>query len=107
MLVVNSQLVEGTGVSQAPTGKFILNDSAIIFFPTSQKHNSVKLHALSYEDDYRGNALAGIFTENRIEIRFHRDFTDERVRRIWGQVCATPELSFLKGREVYYQGRKI
>ncbi len=107
MLVVNSRLIKDTGASQAPTGKFILNDSAIFFFPTSQQHNSVKQHGLSYEDDYRGNALAGIFTGNRIEIRFHQDFTDERVRSIWTQVCANPELSFLREREVYYQGRKF
>ncbi len=107
MLVVNSQMINDSGASPAPTGKFILNDSAIVFFSTSQQHNSVKQHGLSYEDDYRGNALAGIFTGNRIEIRFHRDFTDERVRSIWSQVCADPELTFLKDWEVYYQGRKL
>ena len=37
--------------------KFLLNDSAIAFFPASQQHRDVKLEGLSYEDDYRGNAL--------------------------------------------------
>jgi hypothetical protein len=80
MLVVNSQLIEPSLARPGQTGKFILNESAIIFFSTSQQHNSVKLHGLSYEDHYRGNALAGTFANCRIDIRFHRDFSDEHLR---------------------------
>ncbi len=107
MLVINDQLVKESSAQQGLSVKFILNDSAILFFPASQQHNSVKVHGLSYEDDYRGNALAGIFAPDHIEIRFHRDFTDERVRNIWSQVCAQAELGFLKNWPVYYQGRKL
>jgi len=51
--------------------KFILNDSAIAFFSSTQQHRDFKLEGLSYEDDYRGNALAGIVSPPRVEIRFH------------------------------------
>jgi hypothetical protein len=40
--------------------KFLLNDSAIAFFPATQQHRDMKLEGFSYEDDYRGNALAGV-----------------------------------------------
>jgi hypothetical protein len=103
MKVVNSQLIAQPG----QTGKLIFNDSAIVFFPTSQQHNSVKVEGLSYEDDYRGNALAGTFGRGRLDIRFHRDFSDERIRAIWARVCAQTELGFLKTWAAFYQGRKL
>ncbi|HYG36868.1 MAG TPA: hypothetical protein VEC99_18895, partial [Clostridia bacterium] len=77
------------------------------FFPTAQQHNSVKSHGLSYEDEYRGNALAGTFGSGRIDIRFHRDFSDEHVRNIWSRVCAQIELTFLKPWPAFYQGRRL
>ncbi len=107
MLVVNSELVQSSQGNISRAFKFIFNDSAIIFFPAAQQHNSMKAHGLSYDDDYRGNALAGILGAERIEVRFHQDFSDERVRVIWTQVCESGELSFLKARPLYYQGRKI
>lgn len=61
--------------------KFLLNDSAIAFFPAAQQHRDIKLEGLSYEDDYRGKALAGLATADHVEIRFHSAFSDERVRK--------------------------
>lgn len=107
MIVEGVQLIQRSAAQPGQTCKFILNDSAIVFFTTLQQHNSVKSHGLSYEDDYRGNALAGTFGSGKIDIRFHRDFSDEHVRNIWSRVCAQAELSFLKPWPAFYQGRKL
>ena len=42
----------------------------------------MKEDGLSYEDEYLGNALAGIIKIHLMEIRVHRDFTEERVTQI-------------------------
>ena len=87
--------------------KFILNDSAIIFFPVNQQHRDIKMDGLSYEDDYRGNAVAGLVMPGRIEIRFHRAYSDERMRNIWSRVLKIPEVVSAGLGPVYYQGREI
>ena len=103
MRVIGAQLLN----EKPGSLKFILNDSAVVFFPSPQQHRDVKLEGLSYEDDYRGNALAGIVTADRVEIRFHNAFSDERVRSIWSRVLAMPEVARTGLRRVYYQGREI
>ncbi len=65
------------------------------------------MEGLSYEDDYRGNALAGIITPDRVEIRFHRDFSDEHVKRIWSRVAERPDVARTGPGKLYYQGREI
>ena len=107
MLVINSQCVEPSAARPGQTGKFILNELAILFFSTAHQHNSVKAQGLSYEDDYRGNALAGTVANGRIEIRFHRDFSEAHLRTIWSRAWAQSELAFLKDWPVFYQGRKL
>ena len=87
--------------------KFILNASAIIFFPANQQHRDVKAEGVSYEDDYRGNALAGLVKPDRVEIRFHQVYSDERVRNIWASVLKNPELAGISLGPVYYQGRQL
>ena len=89
------------------TLKFILNDSAIYFFPAAQQHRDSKFQGLSYEDDYRGNAVAGIVMPGRVEIRFHKDFSDDRIRTIWRSVLSSPELAGVRLGQLYYQGREI
>ena len=87
--------------------KFILNDSAIVFFPGTQQHRDIKMAGLSYEDDYRGNAVAGLVTSGRVEIRFHSAFSDERLRSLWSRVLAVPEVARAGLGSVYYQGREL
>ena len=87
--------------------KFLLNDSAIAFFPASQQHRDMKFEGLSYEDDYRGNALAGVVTLERVEIRFHKAFSDERIKSIWARVLSIPEVACAGLGRLYYQGREI
>ena len=56
-----------------------MNDNAIAFFPTTQQHRDLKTHGLSYEDEYRGNAVADA-TLDRIEVRFHAAYSEECIR---------------------------
>ncbi len=102
MLVANPDLLRPGG-----TVKFILDETAIVFFPAAQQHREVKVAGVSYEDDYRGNAVAGLVTPERVEIRFHRDYSDERIRSLWRQVRSLTELAGAKFGTVYYQGREI
>ena len=87
--------------------KFIVNDSAIAFFPAAQQHRDIKVEGLSYEDDYRGNALAGLLTSERVEIRFHSAFSEEHVRSIWSRASKIPEIARAGLGRLYYQGRAI
>lgn len=48
--------------------KFICNETAIVFFPATQQHRDIKLLGLSYEDDHRGNALAGLVGAEKVEL---------------------------------------
>ena len=87
--------------------KFLLNDTGILFFPASQQHRDIKTETLSYEDDYRGNAVAGLITDVRVEIRFHNTFSDERIRILWSRVLAIPEIASAQLGPLFYQGREI
>jgi hypothetical protein len=101
------QVIAAELVPSALELKFLLNESAIAFFPVTTQHRDFKGSELSYEEEHRGNALAGLVFRDRVEIRFHRSFSDERVRGIWAKVVAMPELAELKLRRVVYQGREI
>ncbi len=103
MRVINADLLDQAKGSL----KFILNDGGIVFFPATKQHRDTKSHGLSYEDDYRGNAVAGIVISDRVEIRFHKAFSDDRIRTIWRSVLSSPELVSAKPGQLYYQGREI
>ena len=103
MHVINADLP----INVQGTFKFILNDRGICFFPATQQHRDIKSHGLSYEDDYRGNAVAGIVMSERVEIRFHKAFSDDRIRTIWRSVLSRPELAGVRLGQLYYQGREI
>jgi len=99
-------LVPSSGTPVASI-KFLLNDRSLAFFPASQQHRDSKFPGLNYEDDYKGNALAGIIQNGRAEIRFHQAFTDARVKSIWTQTeKAMPTLAS-SVQSVTYQGRII
>ncbi len=102
MKVINAHLLEGKS-----TIKFILADAAVVFFYASQQHRDLKCHGLSYEDDYMGNAVAGLVTGGGVEIRFHRDYPDGRIQELWQRVLSSPELAGWKPGRLTYQGREI
>ncbi len=103
MQVVDAELLKEVGGSL----KFILNDGCIAFFLATQQHRDIKTHGLSYEDDYRGNAVAGLVAQGRVEIRFHSAYSDDRIRNIWSRVLVIPEIAKAGLGRVYYQRREI
>jgi hypothetical protein len=106
-MIVDLDSIPGSADQPPRSGKFILNETAIVFFSASRQHREVKRHDLSYEDDYRGNAMAGTFADGRVDIRFHEQFPDERVRTLWLRASSDQQLAFLRSWKVYYQGRRI
>jgi len=107
MHIVNGQLARQALAWRGGTVKFILGDAAIVFFPATQQHREVKVEGLSYEDDYRGNAVAGLLSSAGVEIRFHARYTESRLRAIWSRLREMPEFAGLDLGKVYYQGRVI
>jgi hypothetical protein len=87
--------------------KAVLNETGILIFPASTQHATIKADGISYEDDYKGNALAAVFDAHKFEIRGHREFSDERVRLLLKKLSESPELSFLNSQSVTYQGKTI
>lgn len=105
--IYQAELLVQPSVTPAGSIKFLLNDRALAFFSASQQHRDTKFPGLSYEDDYKGNAMAGIIQNGRAEIRFHQVFTDTRVKTIWTQAeKAMPMLPIIV-QSVTYQGRTI
>lgn len=87
--------------------KCILGESAAIFFPGTIQHRDMKRHGLSYEDDYRGNAMAATITPGLMDIRFHPAYPDERVRAICRQLKQAPGMEWMSSVVVSYQGRML
>jgi hypothetical protein len=89
------------------TAKAVLNQHGIIFLPARAQHRDSKATNISYEDDYKGNALAAMLTPGRIEIRYHKAFTDDAVADLLRALTAHPDLAFMRGWSATYQGRPI
>ncbi len=85
--------------------KLLANDRAVVFFPRTSEHREMKVHGLDYEDDSKGNALAVMMSPGRIEFRYHRAFSDARVRQIGTEIVRHPGLAFARDCQVSYQGR--
>lgn len=107
MVIINPELLRNALASHGVTVKFLLGEGVIVFFPVTQQHREIKSHGLSYEDDYRGNAVAGLVTSSGAEIRFHRDYSDDRIRALWTKLRALPEFADLRLSRLSYQGREI
>ena len=87
--------------------KAILNEHGIAFFSRKTEHRTVKFDGMSYEDDYKGDALAAIITDGRIEIRNHRDYSGGRVGTIVSSLRERPELECIRDFSVQYRGEKL
>ncbi len=85
----------------------VFNEHGAMIFPTTEQHRDVKGPGLSYEDDYKGNALAAMLMPGCIEIRYHRDHSDDRVARIVGQLLKQEQLAFMVDWHATYQGRPL
>jgi hypothetical protein len=112
----DTSLIEGIEIlkaAQQAAGvqiKAILNDSdglSVAFFPARAQHRDVKTNGLSYEDNYQGNAVAAVISPGRVEMRFHQEFSDDRVREMVKRIRMNPELALLRDCSFSYQGRAI
>lgn len=89
------------------SAKLVCNENGAIFFATTLQHRDQKITGVSYEDNYVGNAVAAMVSPGRIEIRFHRDFSEERIRSVVRSLLADSRLSFMVKWQVTYQGKPI
>jgi hypothetical protein len=96
-------LVEGTAFE----GKVVINERGAVFGPVFTQHRDLKAQGISYADDYKGNALAAMLAPGKIEVRFHKDLTDEEVARLIRALSSEPRLSFLRQWRATYQGRRL
>ena len=87
--------------------KAVLNANGIIFFPVNQEHRNQSGPDISYEDNYKGNALAAMVTASRFDIRYHQDFTDSKIAALIQSLLLNPELHQLRALAFTYQGRPI
>ena len=87
--------------------KCIVNSSTAVFFPGSIQHRDVKRLGVSYEDDYRGNAMAATITPGRIDVRFHKNYPDDMVRSIFSRLLDIPEMDWAADFSIRYQGRNL
>jgi len=87
--------------------KLILNETAAYFFPYTTEHRDATQPGLCYNDGSMGNALAATIKPRQIDIRYHRAFSDERVRKIAQRLLESPEAIPIAGFAVNYQGRSL
>jgi hypothetical protein len=85
--------------------KLLANDHIAVFFPRTTEHRDAGIQGLNYKDDSKGNALAGMMSQGRIEFRHHNRYSDERVKGIALAIINLPDLAFAREFEVIYQGR--
>jgi len=87
--------------------KAVFNENGILIFPASTQHNTMKADGISYEDDYKGNALAVVFDAMKFKIRFHSAFPQERVIRILKELLMQDGLTSLRGLSATYHGEAL
>lgn len=107
MIVIGSEFIAARVAAGEFCAKLVFNDAGAIFFNADLQHCDQKAAGVSYEDDYRGNALAAMVALGRIEIRFHSDFSDAQVARIVSHLVRMPGLEMMRDWNVTYQGRAI
>ncbi|MCA9257060.1 MAG: hypothetical protein KDA33_15530 [Phycisphaerales bacterium] len=98
------QLVEtGEGFE----AKCVFNRNGAIFFPAQLQHRDQTAPGVSYEDNYKGSAMAAMITRERFEIRYHERFRDADVAEIVRAMATIDGLEFLQECQMTYQGRAI
>jgi hypothetical protein len=107
MKVLGSESISPYLAAEGYFVKCVLNNTVAVFFPGAIQHRDVKREGVSYEDDYRGNAMAATITPGMIDVRFHQAFADGVVKEIFDRLLAVPEMAWAKGFTVRYQGRVL
>ena len=107
MLLIGVEFIESLAEREYFSAKMVFNAGGAIFFSVEREHRDQKAEGISYEDDYAGNALAAMLSPGRIEVRYHRDFSDREVAEIMALLLAEARLALMAGWEVTYQGRVL
>jgi hypothetical protein len=107
MKIYGADLMKRLSAQDHFSAKVVFNENGAVFFPISQQHRDTKVEGVSYEDDYKGNALAGIISNGKIEIRYHSAFSSERVAALAHSLFLETEVEFLKSIKIYYQGKPL
>ncbi len=87
--------------------KMLLNEIGVVLFPCTTEHRDAAHPGIHYADDYKGNALAAMIKPGRIEIRYHKQFSDQRVKQLVARMLVLPELDFAREFLVTYQARTL
>lgn len=107
MILLGEQHLAALASGTTHEGKMVFNERGAIVFPVSRQHREMKAEGISYEDDYKGNALAAMLRPDAIEIRFHNGYKDADVARIVAALLALPEFASMQAARVTYQGRVL
>lgn len=107
MIVINAELLGQLCTRPYFEAKMVFNASGAIVLPVSQQHRDCKAAGISYEDDYRGNALAAMLRPGTIEVRFHSAYGADEVGQMLDSLCSTPGLAVMKGWSVTYRGEPV
>lgn len=107
MNIIGAEHLEALASGSTHQIKMAFNDRGAIVFPVSRQHREMKADGISYEDDYKGNALAAMLRPDAIEIRFHQGYKDADVARIVAALLALPEFASMQTARVTYQGRVL
>ncbi len=105
MLILGADYLTSLLAKSSFSAKMVFNANGAIVFSVSQEHRDQKAPGISYEDDYKGNALAAMLAPGKIEVRGHQGFSDSRVADIVSTLLTQPELLCMKEWTVSYQGR--
>ena len=87
--------------------KMLLNEIGVVLFPCTTEHRDAAQPGIHYADDYQGNALAAMVQPGRVEFRYHRQFSDQRVKQLVARMLKLPELDFAREFVVTYQARTL
>ncbi len=107
MNIIGAEHLEAMASGSTHQIKMAFNDRGAIIFSIAHQHREMKADGISYEDDYKGNALAAMLRREQIEIRFHQGFKDADVARIVESLLALPEFVSMQTARVMYQGRTL
>lgn len=107
MLIIGLEFITSQLSQEYFTAKLVFNAAGAIFFPVHQEHRDQKLEGISYEDDYRGNAMAAMLAPRRIEVRYHAGFTAQQVARILAELAQQDGLGFIRDCELTYRGEVL
>lgn len=106
MLLIGIEYIQ-SAAEPGWSAKMVFNDRGAIFFSVKRQHREAKAEGISYEDNYKGNALAAMLVPGKIEIRFHKAFSDSAVTDLVRTLLTDPRLSSMSGWQVTYQGRRL